>query len=56
LNTLCFHLKVDYEDLSGVGKEDKARELVLFLERRQRIVDLMETGKRLRPEVPWGEI
>jgi DNA-binding NtrC family response regulator len=56
LQALCFHLGVGYDDLPGGGKANKARELIQYLERRGQIVDLIETGKRLRPDVPWQEI
>lgn len=35
LRTLCFALGVDYEDLPAEGKENKARELVKYCERRE---------------------
>ena len=50
LQTVCFDLGVDYENLPGQSKVDKARELVEYLERRDRIPELIETGKRLRAE------
>ncbi len=51
LRTLCFHLGMDYDDLSGEGKAGKARELVAFLKRRQRIPELVAVIKQLRPDV-----
>lgn len=56
LRTLCFDLGVEYDDLPGAGKADKARELITYLERHSRIYELWEIGKRLRPDVPWGEM
>jgi len=56
LRTFCFHLEIDYEGLPGQGKANKARELIQYLERRERISDLLETGKQLRPDIPWHEI
>jgi hypothetical protein len=53
LRTLCFDLGIEYDDLPGVGKSDKARELVGYLERHSRIYDLLKVGKQLRPDVPW---
>jgi len=53
LRNLCFDLHVDYESLTGAGKEDKARELVAYLERRGRLSELVETGKRQRPDIDW---
>jgi len=56
LRTLCFTLEIDYEILPGQGKRDKARELIQYLERRERISDLVEAGKQLRPDIPWHAI
>ncbi len=50
LKTLCFHLNVEYEVLPGEGKVTKIRELITYLERRNRILDLWEICNRLRPE------
>ncbi len=55
LRTLCFQLGVDYEVLPGRGKADKARELVQYLERRDRVHELVEIGKGVRPDVPWED-
>jgi len=54
LHTLCFDLEVDYDDLPGEGKVDKARELIAYLERRDRIPELVSVCQGLRPHVPWG--
>jgi len=56
LQTLCFDLGVDYESLPGEGKADKARELVEYLERRDRIPECVELGKKLRPDIPWESL
>jgi hypothetical protein len=53
LRTLCFSLGVDYDDLPAEGKANKARELVRRCKRRDDIPALIETGKQLRPDVPW---
>jgi tetratricopeptide (TPR) repeat protein len=53
LRDLCFDLGVEYADLPGEGRADKARELVRHLDRRDRISQLIEVGKRLRPDVLW---
>ena len=55
LRTLCFDLGMDYDDLPGEGKASRARELVGYLARRDRIADLIRVGKRLRPDIPWPE-
>jgi len=52
LKTLCFHLDgVDYDQLRG----DKARELVSYLERHERIPELVKLGKELRDDIHWED-
>jgi hypothetical protein len=53
LRTLCFDLGVDYDDLPGEGKTSKARELIGYLERHDRIPDLVELGKKKHPALSW---
>ncbi len=53
LRTLCFDLGIDYDDLPGGGKAERARELVGYLERHGRIGELVQLGRRARPDVPW---
>jgi hypothetical protein len=48
-------LGLDYDSLQGEGKDAKARELIAYLERHGRISELIEVGKRLRPNVSWDE-
>lgn len=56
LQNLIFDLgEVDYENLPGKSKEDKARELIAFLERRGRVSELVQLCYRLRPNAPWDE-
>jgi hypothetical protein len=55
LRTLCFDLGMDYDDLPGQGKANKARELVAYLDRRGRIPELVGMCQELRPNVAWGE-
>lgn len=56
LQNFCFELEVDYEGLSGTGKDNKARELLQYLERRARLNDLVHIGRQIRPDVPWNSI
>lgn len=56
LQTLCLHLQVDYESLPGAGKADKARELVVYLDRRRALLELVTAGKQLRPDIRWEEL
>lgn len=51
LRDLCFDLGVDYENLSGATKSDKARELILYMERQARLPDLVTRVVELRPHV-----
>ena len=55
LKTLCFYLDIDYDDLPGEGREDKARELVKYIERHGRIHEFVEMGKRVRPGISWNK-
>ncbi len=48
LRTLCFDLEVDHESLAGEGKEAKARELVLYLQRRGELDQLTDAIQRVR--------
>ena len=56
LQTLCLDLDVDYDDLKGESRADKVRELILYLERRVRLADLINVGKRLRPDLAWDDV
>jgi tetratricopeptide (TPR) repeat protein len=51
LRTLCFHLDVEYDDLPAQGRSAKARELVRWIERRGRLVQLSDTLRRDRSGV-----
>jgi DNA polymerase III delta prime subunit len=55
LRTLCFELDVEYEDLPAETRSGKARELIIYLDRRGRISDLVTIGAQLRPDIPWQE-
>ncbi len=46
---LCFDLGIDYESLAGEGKAAKARELVAYCQRRDRLTELEAACRRLRP-------
>jgi len=53
LRDLCFDLGVDYENLPGQAKSDKARELLGYARRHARWEELMRHCTRLRPRVEW---
>ena len=50
LKTLCFNLGVEYEDLAGEGRSDKARELVKAMQRRTRLEHLVAHLAIARPD------
>jgi len=56
LRDLCFDLGVDYESLPGEGKRAKVRELIVYLERRGRLPELVKMGRELRPDVSWEDV
>lgn len=49
LRTLCFDLGVDYEALPASGKFGKARELMLYAERHDRLDRLYQRVQAERP-------
>jgi CheY-like chemotaxis protein len=55
LRTLCFDLGVDYDNLPGTTKADKARELVLYQEHHQQIDELIGTICQSRPDISIGD-
>ena len=55
LRTLCADLGIEYQDLAAEGKAGKARELVNYLKRRERLPDLVKLCRGLRPKVVWND-
>lgn len=55
LITLCFLLSIDYDDLGGDGRDDKARELILEMRQQSRVDDLVAELRKLRPKVAWED-
>ncbi|NLF02103.1 MAG: TIR domain-containing protein [Anaerolineales bacterium] len=53
LKTLCFDLDVAYEELPARVRKSKARELILYLEKRGRLSDLIALVREERP-VPFA--
>ena len=51
LRDLCFELGVGYEELPSGGKTVKTRELIEYLQRRDRIQDLLDAVGKLRPDI-----
>ena len=56
LADICFALKINYEDIPGNRRSDKARELILHLERHQRLEDLPPILAKMRPNAKWGDV
>ena len=54
LDSLCFDLGVRYESLSGDTIDKKAKELIAYCQRRQRLRDLVLRLQQLRPARTWG--
>lgn len=55
LRDLAFQLGVEYEDLGGPAKRDKARELITFAQRHVRLPQLVNLAAALRPRVEWHD-
>jgi hypothetical protein len=55
LRDLCFQLGVEYADLGREGRADRARELIIYLDKHRRLHALVEEGKKLRPDIPWED-
>ena len=51
LRDLCFDLQLDFENLPGPTKKDKARELIIHFDRRKRINVLVAAFSELRPNI-----
>jgi small GTP-binding protein len=56
LRVLSFDLNIDYDDLGDIDIEDKARELVIYCLRSERITALVTTSRRMRPNVIWPNV
>ncbi len=56
LRVLCFDLGVDYEELEGTAKTTKMQDLILHLERRGELNQLIEAAKEERPGVNWPDV
>jgi len=56
LRTLCFELEIDYEISEGANKSARARELLTYLNRRERIPELILKCRQQRPAKEWNLI
>lgn len=49
LRDLAFELAIEYDDLPGATRKDKARELVVYCHRRGRLAELKQATLQRRP-------
>lgn len=55
IRNLSFQLGVDYDELSGETRTDKARELITHLQRRGQLGALITHCAAERPHLPWPQ-
>lgn len=53
LRDICFEMRVDYEIIDGTNKAAKARDLLTYLDRRNRIPELILFCQQERPAYSW---
>lgn len=53
LETFCFALGIDFENLPGETKIGKVRALLEHLQRHERLPDLIQVGRTLRSNIDW---
>ncbi|WP_420628646.1 hypothetical protein [Candidatus Leptofilum sp.] len=56
LESLCFNLDVEFENLKGEIRIDKARELILHMYRKGELERLLSALQNERPNVEWPKI
>ncbi len=56
VRTLCDDIGVEYDDLPAQGRKFKVGELVLLVDRQNRISELVAKCRELRPNVEWIDI
>lgn len=54
IETLCFDLNIDKDNIAGESKLSKSRELVSYCERLGKLQELKLRCKELRPSLDWG--
>jgi hypothetical protein len=53
LRDLYFTLQMEYADLPGASRQDKVRELALYMQRHGRLPELLDQLQQLRPHLQW---
>ena len=56
LQDLCFDLDIRYDNIPGDALKDKARELVDYCKRSDRLPELVGRCHELRPRVAWPDV
>lgn len=54
LNTLCFEMGIEHDNLLGGTRDVKARVLIKYAERRGRLRELLERAMNDRPNADWS--
>ena len=53
MEDMCFELGVDWEEIKGANKSGKARALVLYMQREDRLQELLDKARSKRPRYQW---
>lgn len=53
LKDICFNSGVDYDTVPGKDKKSKAREIIIYFMRRNRLRELIKMGQNMRPDITW---
>lgn len=53
LQLICFDMGIEWENLAGVTKDAKAREIIRYVERRALMNELLQQLQEIRPSVQW---
>lgn len=53
MHDLCFHLGISHGEIAGDTRNQFARNLVSYLQRRGRLAELVRLARQLRPHLDW---
>jgi hypothetical protein len=56
LNTLCFDLKVNFDELPHSGLTPRIRDLIQVMERSGRVPDLLTAVSQAQPHIDWPDL
>lgn len=56
LKTVCFDLGIDFNSIPGESKSEKVVELIGYVTRTGRVIELIDQCSKLRPNVPWDNL